>query len=43
MDTCLYNNQEIFGWKLMGKDNQYYKDLLRNWRRASERKELYCP
>lgn len=42
MDTCLYNNQEIFSWKLVDEDNQYDKELLGNWRRASERKELFC-
>ncbi len=42
MDTCLYNNEEIYGWKLKDEDNQYDKELLGQWRRASERKQLHC-
>ena len=42
MHTCLFNGKEIYSWKLKDEDNQYDKELLSLWSRASERKELYC-
>ncbi|MHB8127662.1 MAG: competence protein CoiA family protein [Mobilitalea sp.] len=42
MNTCLYNGNEIYSWKLKDEDNQYERELLGQWARASERKELNC-
>lgn len=42
MDSCIYERNEIFSWKLIDEDNQYDRVLRSEWKRASEKHLLFC-